>query len=595
MLRLPSLILLLASRAVTAAEPDPTVGPLLERWRIPGAAVAIVEDGSRTVRGFGLADVANETAATGQTPFYLASTGKLFTALAVLREVESGRLNLHADINTWLDTFQVDNATYGRLTLHHLLTHTGGFDDRLIGYAARTADERRSLGDYLAQRLPPRVRPPGTVMGYSNHGYALAGHLVELASGLPFERRVAELVLEPLGMPNTGYVPLSPEHDPPPALGYRDGGAVWPLGYSHAVPAGGVASSAEDLARLMSALLNPGSGPFSTHLADQLMSRQAAHHPSLAGRGYALWEHHFGTEQGWIIGGAAHGFSSAMILVPEARLGVAVLLNRQEPEVALELAETLVGQRLNATEPDPEAMPMAGIERLAGSWRWVRHGSSSVERIGGHFAELRLEPISDRQLMMRGVGRDSKWLHIGEGVFAMATDPSRRLAVSSETPRPGHLYTNHLLTMPTAFERVHPLDTAQSRAAQALAILAVSLLAPIAFGVSAWRERRHDVRQPAPRTSGSLLAAAIFVFAVLVALSLRDFVAVMAYGPNLWLRAASLWPVVVLLALAAFIARVVPAWPHRSLLARLGYLWLIAAGLGTLGLAWHYHWWGAAS
>lgn len=79
------------------------------------------------------------------------------------------------EFRTVLDLFRIP-STYPRpVTIANLLTHTGGFDERYVGIAARAETEVLGLGPYLAARMPPRVMPPGDVISYSNHGMALAG------------------------------------------------------------------------------------------------------------------------------------------------------------------------------------------------------------------------------------------------------------------------------------------------------------------------------------------------------------------------------------------------------------------------------------
>ncbi|GAA4604976.1 hypothetical protein GCM10023195_17120 [Actinoallomurus liliacearum] len=96
------------------------------------------------------------------------------------------------------------------VTLENLLTHTAGFDDDIVGAAEADPADIESLGRNLAERQPARVRPPGTVVSYDNYGTALAGYLVEVASGKPFARYVDEHVLRPLGMTATTFAQPHP-------------------------------------------------------------------------------------------------------------------------------------------------------------------------------------------------------------------------------------------------------------------------------------------------------------------------------------------------------------------------------------------------
>jgi CubicO group peptidase (beta-lactamase class C family) len=141
---------------------DSFMGRDMADLRVPGAVVAIVQNGNVILlRGYGVADSARGTPVDpDHTVFRLGSVTKPFTAIAALQLVEQGRLDLHADVNRYLRAFQVPEAFGRPVTAHDLLTHTAGFDTRLNGTAAGAENRVRSLAEYLASDLPPRVRPP---------------------------------------------------------------------------------------------------------------------------------------------------------------------------------------------------------------------------------------------------------------------------------------------------------------------------------------------------------------------------------------------------------------------------------------------------
>ena len=186
---------------------DPIFSNGMAQWHIPGAVFLLVRDG-RVVfaKGYGYSDLSQKTAVEPDTTVFRAgSVSKLFTATAVLDLVERGQLDLHTDVNRYLQTFQLPENFSKPVTLANLLTHTGGFDDRAIGIAARNPRERVPLGEYLARSMPPRVRPPGELYSYSSHGIALAGYIVETVSHEPFEEFVETYILEPLAMRHSSF------------------------------------------------------------------------------------------------------------------------------------------------------------------------------------------------------------------------------------------------------------------------------------------------------------------------------------------------------------------------------------------------------
>ena len=174
----------------------------LKTHDVPGVTLSVVKHGKLWfAKGYGVADLEQRRPVRADTTiFRIASVSKLFTATAVMQLVEEGELDLHADVNTYLKAFSIPRAYDKPVTLAHLLTHTSGFEDRYIETAATTAEAMQPLGAVLARNLPARIRPPGQFAAYSNHGFALAGHIVEQAAGMPFDASIEERLFKPLEM-----------------------------------------------------------------------------------------------------------------------------------------------------------------------------------------------------------------------------------------------------------------------------------------------------------------------------------------------------------------------------------------------------------
>jgi CubicO group peptidase (beta-lactamase class C family) len=210
-----------AQQKESGSAPDPTdeqeveafldgyVGHQLEDYYIPGATVSVVKDGEVLfTRGYGKANVEKgEPVLADKTLFRIASITELFTTTAVMQLAEEGKLDLHRDVNIYLTDVEIPNTYHGRpVTLHHLLTHSAGFEEHYTGSGARDASDVEPLDEYLSEQMPARVRPPGEVSSYSNYGMSLAGIVVQEVSGVPFDRYVEENVLDPLRMESTTTV-----------------------------------------------------------------------------------------------------------------------------------------------------------------------------------------------------------------------------------------------------------------------------------------------------------------------------------------------------------------------------------------------------
>ncbi len=115
--------------------------------------------------------------------FRIGSVSKVLVWIAVMQQVAAGKLDLNADVNSYLQTMQIPYTYPQPITLTHLMTHTAGFEDRLIGLFAYGP---MTVGDFhsnLIATMPRRVMIPGHFAAYSNYGAALAAHLVETRLG----------------------------------------------------------------------------------------------------------------------------------------------------------------------------------------------------------------------------------------------------------------------------------------------------------------------------------------------------------------------------------------------------------------------------
>ena len=226
---------------------------------LAGATVSVVKDGKLLlVKGYGYADLEKRIRVDGgQTLFRPGSTSKLFTWTAVMQLVEQGKLDLDADVNTYIPNFKLPGKFGKPITMRNLMTHTAGLEDGALGYLFQKGPEQfMPLGDALAAHVPTRVRPPttdfggdGTNASYSNWGTALAGHIVASIAGLPFDDYVRKNIFEPLEMSSSTFgEPLPPELAPRMAVGYQfKAGRLEPHDFEYVHnfgPAGSLTSSA---------------------------------------------------------------------------------------------------------------------------------------------------------------------------------------------------------------------------------------------------------------------------------------------------------------------------------------------------------------
>jgi CubicO group peptidase (beta-lactamase class C family) len=183
----------------------------LKDERPPGAELAVTKNGHLVyARGFGVTAYHGTDAVQSTALFRIASISKPITAVAVLQLVERGKLALDASVWELLRLPEPSDRRWKRVTILHLLQHTGGWNrDEKFDPMFRSAEIARAL------RVPPPATPahiirymlgqpldfdPGSRFAYSNFGYCLLGRVVETVSGAPYETYVQREVLAPLGI-----------------------------------------------------------------------------------------------------------------------------------------------------------------------------------------------------------------------------------------------------------------------------------------------------------------------------------------------------------------------------------------------------------
>lgn len=228
---------------------------------IPGAVVVVVKDGEVLVsRGYGHADVEARTPVDPATTLFRpGSVSKLFTWTAVMQLVEQGKLDLDADINTYLD-FQIPERNGAPVTLRNVLTHTTGMEEAIRGLIIADPTQFVALDAYLKHWVPTRIFDAGTTPAYSNYATALAGYVVERASGQSFDDYIEQHIFAPLGMRHASFrQPLPEALQPLMAKGYAYGeDAPKEFEFVTPAPAGSLSASGEDMARFMIAHLQDG-------------------------------------------------------------------------------------------------------------------------------------------------------------------------------------------------------------------------------------------------------------------------------------------------------------------------------------------------
>jgi CubicO group peptidase (beta-lactamase class C family) len=241
---------------------DGMVPYALKRGDIAGATLSVVKDGEILfAKGYGFSNLEKRSPVIpDKTLFRPGSVSKLFTWTAVMQQVEQGKLDLDADVNTYLD-FKIPDAFGAPITLRNIMTHTSGFEEIATDLFVYKAEDLYPLGDHMKKNIPLRIYPPGKVVAYSNYATSLAGYIVERVSGEKFADYIANHILKPLDMTRSTFEqPLPKAFEVDMSLGYRSASDGKPVDFElvESAPAGALTSTATDMARFMIAHLNGG-------------------------------------------------------------------------------------------------------------------------------------------------------------------------------------------------------------------------------------------------------------------------------------------------------------------------------------------------
>jgi len=302
-------------------------------------AVLVAKNGKPIFAGaYGLADREKKIPNTLQTRFRIGSMNKMFTATAVLQLVQAGKVKLADPLGKYLPGYP-NGEVASTVTIHQLLTHTGGTGDIFGPEFEAHRLELRTLDDYvrLYGSRGPQFKP-GSRWEYSNYGFLLLGVVIGQVSGESYYDYVRDHVYRPAGMTSTGAEPES-EAIPGRSIGYMKIGGSWQpntgtLPY-RGTSAGGGYSTAEDLLKFANAL--------STHkLLDahytELLTTGKVATPMGDKYAYGFGEQMRGGVRCFGHGGGAPGMNGDLGICPESGYTVAVLAN-MDPPAAQRIAE----------------------------------------------------------------------------------------------------------------------------------------------------------------------------------------------------------------------------------------------------------------
>jgi D-alanyl-D-alanine carboxypeptidase len=431
-----------ADRATLIARIDSLTRDYMAMKHIPGLSIAVVR-GSDTLMmtGFGVANRGPGRPSTASTVYRIGSITKQFTAAAIMRLVDRGKIALDDRLSKYLpDVPKHWHAT----TIRQLLNHTSG----IHSFTASPEWPKRQAEDMTPRQIIALVTkdsldfPTGTAFSYNNTGYILLGMILEAVSGQTYAAHLQRELFVPLGLTQTNYCPSHPT-DTLFADGYAaDGDTVKPaqfLNMTQPYAAGAICSTVRDLAKWQRALAN--GGVVSADAYRLMISSDTLPNGNPIGYGFGLATGQLGTHRYITHNGGINGFTSTGFHFPDDSTEVVILVNSESgpDQLVMNINRALFDMPVIASPKPPVAVP------LADSARDRVPGIYDLKGLNGATLTIHVT-IENGRLMAEG----EKWgpgkfmlVHVGNLSFGTLVNPAMRLTFVSD----GAIVTKLQLTL----------------------------------------------------------------------------------------------------------------------------------------------------
>jgi len=410
---IPSLAQPLTDTLALEAYMDGVIETHLRDKHIVGATVSIIKDGKVLLaKGYGFVDREKQIPVRADASlFRIGSITKLFTWVSVMQLVKQGKLDLNADINTYLKDFKIPPTYPEPITLNNLMTHTPGFEDLVVGLFAKDSTSMKPLGEILKNQIPARVRKPGTFASYSNHGTAMAAYIVEQVSGMTFNDYVEKNIIGPLGMTQTTLrQPLPASFKPNMSKGYKYNAGVYQeesFEYVPLYPAGAAATTATDMVPFMRMFLEGGKLNDAVILDSATLALMESpahqHDPAVNPMRHGLIDMSRGGTEVIGHGGDTFWFHSMLALLPASNTGIFMSFNTDKGggTSGIVMSEFLDRYFPESKQPPAAKLSKAYFQRFVGKYRANRHAYKDYTSVAGILNDASVTVLDSTGLRLR--------------------------------------------------------------------------------------------------------------------------------------------------------------------------------------------------
>lgn len=393
------------------------VSEAAERLAVPGVAVGVLVDGAEHYAVHGVTSVENPLPVDTGTLFQFGSTGKTYTATAIMILVERGLVDLDAPVRRYVPELTLkDEQTARNVTVRQLLNHTAGWAGDLLDNTGSGDD---ALAKYVEKMAGlEQVTPLGSTVSYNNASLSLAGRVIEKVTGNTFEQAMKELVFDPVGLAHSFFFPSDVMtrrfvvgHNQHPD-GHITVARPWAMARGNS-PAGGITSDIRDQIRWARFSLGDGRDAHGTRvLAEDLlrsMQQPTAESPGNAvgdAVGISWWLRDVGGVRLVSHGGNTIGQDSGFDLVPERNFGIATLTNCSPNggQFNEDIRRWALQNYLGIVERDPTPITLTEAEllRYAGRYETLAATADIAVGEGGLIVTVEIKPEVLAQLHAAG-------------------------------------------------------------------------------------------------------------------------------------------------------------------------------------------------
>ena len=500
---------------------DGVVHATMRQNNIVGATVAITQDDQVIVlKGYGYANKAGEIPVDPEkTLFRIGSVSKLFTWTGLMQLREQGKLDLDTDVNEYLSTLTIPDTFPEPITLRHLMSHSGGIEDRIVQLFGDEASDMQPYAEILSRELPGRVRAPGTVSTYSNHGVGLAGLVLEEVSGQKWEDYVQQHILDPLQMSSaSAFQPLPESLAAQMSEGYAfemGKHVAKPFEYVPLAAAGGMSASALAMTRFARAHLGDGSVDGQRMLTAEsvAMMREPLfeEHESINAWLYGFANYSRGDTFIYGHSGGTLRFFTEFALVPEHNISVFVSTNTTMGfRVMSAVLQGFLDRYLPDTRVTFEPQALTDLDKIAGHWSTYRHPVTTPDKLMRIMQPVTVQPISDNELMIVGLSEHpTYWQQVAPLEF-QRVDENIRLVFQPDASPPKMLVDSVL----SSYYKIGWIESTNAQVQLLIVSLLLILWVLLAWPVQFFKHRPSRLHPTHVRAqlAGWLMALVVVVF-----------------------------------------------------------------------------------